>query len=70
MLGGKERKVSSFGSRPRWPPDGAQILFYSSPLQTTEIPKIYVVGLDGKPPREVMSDFLLSICLRGLATRR
>jgi Tol biopolymer transport system component/DNA-binding winged helix-turn-helix (wHTH) protein len=58
VLGGKERKVSSFGSRPRWSPDGAQILFYSSPLQTTEIPKIYLVGLDGKPPREVMADFL------------
>ncbi|HKQ93143.1 MAG TPA: winged helix-turn-helix domain-containing protein [Blastocatellia bacterium] len=58
VLGGKERKVSSFGSSPRWSPDGAQILFYSSPLQTTEIPKIYLVGLDGKPPREVMADFL------------
>jgi Tol biopolymer transport system component/DNA-binding winged helix-turn-helix (wHTH) protein len=58
VLGGKERKVSSFGYHPRWSPDGAQILFYSSALQTTEIPKVYVVGLDGQPPREVMADFL------------
>src|SRR5262245_57761173 len=59
-LGGKERKVSSFGSSPAWSPDGRQILFYSSSLKdnTVEIPKIYVVGLDGHSPREVMSDFL------------
>jgi Tol biopolymer transport system component/DNA-binding winged helix-turn-helix (wHTH) protein len=60
VFGGKERKVSSFGSYPHWSPDGAQILFYSSPLrdETVEIPKVYVVGLDGQSPREVMSDFL------------
>src|SRR5262249_3433238 len=51
VFGGKERKVSSFGSYPRWSPDGRQILFYSSPLRddTIEIPKVYVVGLDGQP---------------------
>jgi Tol biopolymer transport system component/DNA-binding winged helix-turn-helix (wHTH) protein len=60
VFGGKERKVSSFGSYPHWSPDGRQILFYSSPLKddTVEIPKVYVVGLDGQAPREVMSDFL------------
>ena len=30
VLGGNERKVSSFGYHPRWSPDGRQILFYSS----------------------------------------
>ncbi|MBO0725116.1 MAG: PD40 domain-containing protein [Blastocatellia bacterium] len=60
VFGGKERKISAFGSYPRWGPDGRQILFYSSPLRddTVEIPKVYVVGLDGQSPREVMSDFL------------
>jgi Tol biopolymer transport system component/DNA-binding winged helix-turn-helix (wHTH) protein len=60
VFGGKERKVSSFGSYPHWSPDGGQILFYSSPLreETVEIPKVYVVGLDGQSPREMMSDFL------------
>ena len=59
-LGGNERKVSSFGYRPRWSPDGTQILFYSSILSdnTVEIPKVYLVGLDGKPPRNVLAGFL------------
>jgi Tol biopolymer transport system component/DNA-binding winged helix-turn-helix (wHTH) protein len=60
IFGGKERKVSSFGSYPHWSPDGRQILFYSSPLRddTVEIPKVYVVGLDGQSPREAISDSL------------
>ncbi len=54
-LGGVERKISSFGYRPRWSPDGSQILFYGSPLPTfTPASKIYVVSLDGNPPREVL----------------
>ncbi|MBI1761434.1 MAG: PD40 domain-containing protein [Acidobacteria bacterium] len=60
VLGGNEHKIASFGYRPRWSPDGTQILFYSSILRTNtaEIPKLYLVGLDGKPPREVLTDFL------------
>ncbi|MEK7833471.1 MAG: hypothetical protein AAB401_20435, partial [Acidobacteriota bacterium] len=60
VLGGNERKVSGFGYRPRWSPDGAQILFYSALLQinTNEIPKVYLVGLNGEPPREVLAGFL------------
>ena len=60
VLGGSERKVSSFGYRPRWSSDGKQILFYSSLLRynSMEIPKVYVVGLDGRPPREVLAGFL------------
>jgi Tol biopolymer transport system component/DNA-binding winged helix-turn-helix (wHTH) protein len=60
VLGGNERKVSSFGYRPRWSPDGTQIFFYSSipQINTVEIPKVFVVGLDGDPPREVVSQFL------------
>src|SRR5262245_11706377 len=59
VLGGNERKVSSFGYRPRWAPDGTQIFFYSSipQINTVEIPKVFVVGLDGNPPREVLGRF-------------
>lgn len=59
VLGGNERKVAGFGYRPRWSPDGKQILFYSSLLHynTIEIPKVYVVGLDGQPPREALGPF-------------
>lgn len=60
VLGGNERKVAAFGYRPRWSPDGTKILFYSSILRTNtaEIPRLYVVGLDGNQPREVLTDFL------------
>lgn len=59
VLGGGERKVSTFGYRPRWSPDGSQILFYSAFFsQLSNLPKFYLVALDGKPPREVLSDVL------------
>lgn len=57
VLGGNERKVSSFGYRPRWSPDGAKILFSSILRSVTEVPKVYMVGLDGKPPREALTGF-------------
>src|SRR5262245_9907926 len=58
-LGGPARKVSSFGYRPRWSPDGSRILFYDSVLRSTiEPPGIFVVGLDGNQPRQVLTDFL------------
>ena len=59
VLGGIERKVAGFGCRPRWSPDGSQILFYSSTLQNVVgVPKVYLAGLDGKPPRELAPEFL------------
>jgi Tol biopolymer transport system component/DNA-binding winged helix-turn-helix (wHTH) protein len=51
---GPGRKISSFGYRPFWSPDGSQILF-----QTTQSPVangFYVVGLDGSPPHQVLTD--------------
>jgi len=57
-LGGNERKISSFGYRPRWSPDGSQILFSTSLLWIWQTTKVYVVGLDGRAPREVLPEFL------------
>lgn len=60
VLGGNERKIAGFGYRPHWSPDGTQVLFYSAMLRnnTNEIPKIYLVGINGETPREVLADFL------------
>ncbi|HKQ91184.1 MAG TPA: winged helix-turn-helix domain-containing protein [Blastocatellia bacterium] len=58
-LGGAERKIAGFGCRPRWSPDGSRILFYSSTLQNVVgVPKVYLVELEGKPPRELAPEFL------------
>ena len=55
--GGVERIVSSFGYEPRWSPDGTLILFKRS-VVLPDLPTIYVVGLDGRPPRPVRPDVL------------
>jgi hypothetical protein len=55
--GGAERLVSSFGYEPRWSPDSTRILFKQSAV-LPDLPTIYVVGLDGKPPRPVRPDVL------------
>ena len=60
-LGGNERKLSTFGYRPRWSPDGSQILFYGFPIFPRDpgtnaySPAVYVVALDGRPPRQVLA---------------
>ncbi|HTQ62184.1 MAG TPA: winged helix-turn-helix domain-containing protein [Candidatus Solibacter sp.] len=51
---GLERKITSFGYYPRWSPDSSRIL-----LQTIGFGlscQLYVVGLDGNPPRPVQED--------------
>jgi Tol biopolymer transport system component/DNA-binding winged helix-turn-helix (wHTH) protein len=59
VLGGSERRISSFGYRPRWSSDGSQILFLGSPVRAVGVrSRLYVAGLDGKPPREVLAEFL------------
>ncbi len=55
--GGVERIVSNFGYEPTWSPDGTLILFKRSAV-LPDLPTIYVVGLDGKPPRPVRTDVL------------
>jgi serine/threonine protein kinase len=58
-FGGTERKIASFGYRPRWSPDGSKVLFFSTNARNAVVPpKVYVVGLDGSPPREVLADVL------------
>jgi len=58
-LGGHETKVSSFGYRPRWSPDGSRILFRSTILRGVSEPlRVYIVGLDGNPPHEVLAETL------------
>jgi Tol biopolymer transport system component/DNA-binding winged helix-turn-helix (wHTH) protein len=51
---GLERKIASFGNYPRWSPDSSQILF-----QTIGFGLgcgLYMVGLDGNPPRPIRTD--------------
>jgi Tol biopolymer transport system component/DNA-binding winged helix-turn-helix (wHTH) protein len=55
--GGSERIVSTFGYDPVWSPDGTRILFKRS-VVLPDSPTIYVVGLDGKPPRPLRPDVL------------
>ncbi len=55
--GGAERIISSFGYEPSWSPDGTLLLFKRSAV-LPDLPTIYVVGLDGKPPRPVRTDVL------------
>ena len=46
---GLQRKIASFGYYPRWSPDSSRILFQPAY-------GLFVVGLNGDPPREVMTD--------------
>jgi len=55
-LGGSERRISSFGYHPKWSPDGRLILFGNTFVSW--LSKLYIVGLDGEPPREILTDFL------------
>jgi len=55
--GGDERRIASFGYWPRWSPDGSLVLFSSSGHEGGT-PKMYVVGLDGRPPQPVRADMV------------
>jgi eukaryotic-like serine/threonine-protein kinase len=58
-FGGNERKIASFGYRPLWSPDASMILFFSSNTRNAVVrPKVYVVALDGSPPREILAETL------------
>lgn len=57
VRGGSPTRISSFGYRPQWSPNGTLVLFSSSGHQGGTS-KYYVVGLDGRPPRALRSDLL------------
>ncbi|HKC63186.1 MAG TPA: hypothetical protein VKB86_06085, partial [Pyrinomonadaceae bacterium] len=53
-LGGNERKISSFGYRPQWSPDGSKILFLQPGLRLFDFPKVYYLILGGdETPHEI-----------------
>jgi Tol biopolymer transport system component/DNA-binding winged helix-turn-helix (wHTH) protein len=58
--GGTERRIAGFGYEPRWSPASAHILFKRSVI-LPDLPTLYVVGLDGRPPQpfrpEVLAQF-------------
>lgn len=62
---GQERKIVSFGYNPRWSPDSSKILFQTGKFIWALGSRLYVVGLDGAPPREVLRDFLDQGIFRG-----
>src|SRR5262249_22184157 len=65
--GGAEQKIANFGYLPRWSRDGSRVLFASSALRyEADPPKLYVVGLDGSAPREVLAEFLSEIRYGGM----
>jgi Tol biopolymer transport system component/DNA-binding winged helix-turn-helix (wHTH) protein len=51
---GMQRKIASFGYYPHWSPDSSQILF--QPGFGLLGKNLYVAGLDGRAPREVLTD--------------
>ena len=61
-LGGPERRLASFGLSPKWSPDGSRILFASAPT-VIGAPGVllFVVGLDGLPPRPVVQRFTAGV---------
>lgn len=50
---GLQRKIASFGYYPHWSPDSSRILF--QPAFGLLGKNLYVAGLDGSPPREVLT---------------
>ena len=56
-FGGAEKQLATFGVRPQWTSDGAYVLFASTDLTAGLVPKLYKVGLDGRPPQEILQAF-------------
>ncbi len=60
-FGGSEQQVAGFGVRPQWTADGAHVVFASTDLSART--QLYLVGLDGRPPQQILEDFTdVSLC--------
>jgi eukaryotic-like serine/threonine-protein kinase len=60
-LGGRERRISSFGYFPEWSPDGSRILFVVRPPTedaANTIPGVYLAALAGGAPQRILTDML------------
>ena len=60
-LGGREQRLTTIGYQPQWTPKGSEILFVVRPLlenASLVIPPVYLVGLDGTPPKRILEDVL------------
>ena len=55
--GGTERMVSGFGYEPRWSADSTLLVFKRSEI-LPDLPTIYVVGLNGRPPQPLRPEVL------------
>jgi Tol biopolymer transport system component len=55
-FGGPEQQLAAFGVRPQWMQDGAHVVFASTDLSGL-VPKLYMVGLDGRPPQQILQNF-------------
>jgi Tol biopolymer transport system component/DNA-binding winged helix-turn-helix (wHTH) protein len=55
--GGDDRMLSNFGYEPRWSPDSTRVLFKRSVI-LPDLPTIYVVGIDERPPQPLRPDVL------------
>jgi serine/threonine protein kinase/Tol biopolymer transport system component len=56
-LGGNERKIASFGYRPRWSPDGSKILFLGPGQRLYDFPKMYLITPGEDAPHEIPTSF-------------
>jgi Tol biopolymer transport system component/DNA-binding winged helix-turn-helix (wHTH) protein len=54
---GQERRIAAVGYNPRWSPDSSQILFRGGWLPWRGVSELYVVGLDGGQPQQVLAAF-------------
>jgi serine/threonine protein kinase len=60
-LGGREQRLTTFGYWPLWSPTKPELLFVvRPPLQNASlvVPPIYIVGLDGAPPKQILADVM------------